>query len=121
MLLDDANFPDAVKRGVAAAYANSGQTCSALTRMLVPRTRLAEVEDLARDVAEGYTVGDPFAEGTRLGPLISSVQRDRVRGYIEKGHRGRCDARHRRRGRAGVPRYRLLREADRVLRTSRAT
>jgi acyl-CoA reductase-like NAD-dependent aldehyde dehydrogenase len=85
VLLDDADFPDAVKRGVAAAYANSGQTCSALTRMLVPRTRLAEVEDLARDVAEGYTVGDPFAEGTRLGPLISSVQRDRVRGYIEKG------------------------------------
>jgi aldehyde dehydrogenase (NAD+) len=85
VLLDDADFPDAVKRGVAAAYANSGQTCSALTRMLVPRTRLAEVEDLARDVAEGYTVGDPFADGTRLGPLISSVQRDRVRGYIEKG------------------------------------
>ena len=85
VLLDDADFPKAVKGGVAAAYANSGQTCSALTRMIVPRSRLAEVEQLARDAAESYTVGDPFAEGTRLGPLISSVQRDRVRGYIEKG------------------------------------
>jgi aldehyde dehydrogenase (NAD+) len=85
VLLDDADFPAAVKGGVAAAYANSGQTCSALTRMLVPRSRLAEVERLARDAAESYTVGDPFAEGTRLGPLISATQRDRVRAYINKG------------------------------------
>jgi acyl-CoA reductase-like NAD-dependent aldehyde dehydrogenase len=85
VLLDDADFPAAVKGGVAAAYANSGQTCNALTRMLVPRSRLAEVEQLARDAAESYTVGGPFADGTRLGPLISSIQRDRVRGYIEKG------------------------------------
>ena len=53
--------------------------------MIVPRSRLAEVEQIAREAAESYTVGDPFADGTRLGPLISSVQRDRVRGYIEKG------------------------------------
>jgi aldehyde dehydrogenase (NAD+) len=85
VLLDDADFESAVAAGVGAAYANSGQTCSALTRMIVPRSRLAEVEQLARETAESYTVGDPFAEGTRLGPLISSVQRDRVRGYIEKG------------------------------------
>ena len=85
VLLDDADFPKSVAAGVGAAYANSGQTCSALTRMIVPRSRLAEVEQIARETAESYTVGDPFAEGTRLGPLISSVQRDRVRGYIEKG------------------------------------
>jgi aldehyde dehydrogenase (NAD+) len=85
VLLDDADFESAVAAGVGAAYANSGQTCSALTRMLVPRSRLAEVEQLARETAESYTVGDPFADGTRLGPLISSIQRDRVRGYIEKG------------------------------------
>ena len=85
VLLDDADFESAVAAGVGAAYANSGQTCSALTRMIVPRSRLAEVEQLARETAESYTVGDPFADGTRLGPLISSVQRDRVRGYIEKG------------------------------------
>jgi aldehyde dehydrogenase (NAD+) len=85
VLLDDADFPSAVAAGVGAAYANSGQTCSALTRMLVPRSRLAEVEQIARETAESYTVGDPFTEGTRLGPLISSVQRDRVLGYIDKG------------------------------------
>jgi acyl-CoA reductase-like NAD-dependent aldehyde dehydrogenase len=85
VLLDDADFASAVAAGVGAAYANSGQTCSALTRMIVPRSRLAEVEQIARETAESYTVGDPFADGTRLGPLISSVQRDRVRGYIEKG------------------------------------
>ncbi len=71
--------------GVAKCYANSGQTCSALTRMLVPRERLAEVEDLARAAAETYTPGDPFDKATRLGPLVSAVQRDRVRTYIDKG------------------------------------
>jgi aldehyde dehydrogenase (NAD+) len=85
VLLDDADFPAAVAAGVGAAYANSGQTCSALTRMIVPRSRLAEVEQLAREAAESYTVGDPFAEGTRLGPLISATQLERVRGYINKG------------------------------------
>jgi aldehyde dehydrogenase (NAD+) len=85
VLLDDADFPAMVAAGVGAAYANSGQTCSALTRMIVPRSRLAEVEQLAKEAAESYTVGDPFVEGTRLGPLVSAVQRERVRGYIEKG------------------------------------
>ncbi len=85
VLLDDADFETAVPAGVGAAYMNSGQTCSALTRMIVPRSRLAEVEELARTAAESYTLGDPFAEGTRLGPLVSAVQRDRVRGYIRKG------------------------------------
>jgi betaine-aldehyde dehydrogenase len=85
VILDDADFAKAVADGVGAAYANSGQTCSALTRMIVPRSRLAEVEEIARATAETFTVGDPFAEGTRLGPLISATQLERVRGYIEKG------------------------------------
>jgi aldehyde dehydrogenase (NAD+) len=85
VILDDADFPTAVATGVDAAYENSGQTCDALTRMLVPRSRLAEVEQIARETAESYTVGDPFDEGTQLGPLISSVQLDRVRGFIEAG------------------------------------
>jgi acyl-CoA reductase-like NAD-dependent aldehyde dehydrogenase len=85
ILLDDADFPKAVKAGVGAAYANCGQTCSALTRMIVPRAHLAEVEELARAAAESYTVGDPFDEATRLGPLISAVQLERVRGYIARG------------------------------------
>jgi aldehyde dehydrogenase (NAD+) len=85
VLLDDADFPAAVAAGVQACFLNSGQTCSALTRMLVPRSHLAEVEKLARLEAEKYVVGDPFAEGTRLGPLVSDVQRERVRSYIRRG------------------------------------
>jgi acyl-CoA reductase-like NAD-dependent aldehyde dehydrogenase len=85
VIVDDADFAKAVADGVGAAYANSGQTCSALTRMIVPRSRLAEVEEIARVTAETFTVGDPFAEGTRLGPLISAIQLERVRGYINKG------------------------------------
>jgi acyl-CoA reductase-like NAD-dependent aldehyde dehydrogenase len=85
VLLDDADFASMVPAGVGAAYMNSGQTCSALTRMIVPRSRLAEAEELAKQAAEAYVVGDPFAAGTTLGPLVSAVQRERVRGYIEKG------------------------------------
>ena len=85
ILLDDADFEKAVPAGVFACYMNSGQTCSALTRMLVPRTKLAEVEQLALTAAEGFAPGDPFEAGKLLGPLVSSVQRDRVRGYINKG------------------------------------
>lgn len=85
VILDDADLEKAVPDGVAKCYLNSGQTCSALTRMLVPREKLAEAEQLAVKAAEGFTPGDPFDESTRLGPLASDVQRERVRGYIEKG------------------------------------
>jgi acyl-CoA reductase-like NAD-dependent aldehyde dehydrogenase len=85
VILDDADFPTAVADGVGKCYLNSGQTCSALTRMLVPRSRLAEAEEIARATAEVFQPGDPFAEGTFLGPLVSAMQRDRVRTYIEKG------------------------------------
>ena len=85
VLLDDADLGRAVPDGVAKYFLNSGQTCSALTRMLVPRQRLAEAEELAKATAETFTPGDPFDGATRLGPLVSGVQRDRVRGYIEKG------------------------------------
>jgi acyl-CoA reductase-like NAD-dependent aldehyde dehydrogenase len=85
VILPDANLEKAVTTGVGQCYLNSGQTCSALTRMIVPRGRLAEVEEIAAKAAEGYTPGDPFADTTRIGPLVSDVQRERVRGYIEKG------------------------------------
>jgi acyl-CoA reductase-like NAD-dependent aldehyde dehydrogenase len=85
ILLDDADFEKAVPAGVFGCYMNSGQTCSALTRMLVPRDKLAQVEQLAAAAAEGFAPGDPFEEGKLLGPLVSSVQRDRVRGYINQG------------------------------------
>jgi acyl-CoA reductase-like NAD-dependent aldehyde dehydrogenase len=85
LILDDADLARAVPDGVAKCFLNSGQTCSALTRMLVPRQRLAEAEELAKATAESFTPGDPFESATRLGPLVSEVQRERVRGYIEKG------------------------------------
>ncbi len=85
LLLDDADVARAVRDGVAKAFINSGQTCSALTRMIVPRARLAEVEQRAVEAAESYTPGDPMTPGTRLGPLASEAQRRRVRGYIQSG------------------------------------
>jgi acyl-CoA reductase-like NAD-dependent aldehyde dehydrogenase len=85
LILDDAELEKAVPDGVAKCFLNSGQTCSALTRMLVPRQRLAEAEAIAKATAQAFTPGDPFDDASRLGPLVSATQRDRVRGYIEKG------------------------------------
>jgi acyl-CoA reductase-like NAD-dependent aldehyde dehydrogenase len=85
VILDDADLSRAIPDGVAKCYLNSGQTCSALTRMLIPREKLAEAEEIVVQAAEAFTPGDPFDESTRLGPLVSDAQRERVRGYIEKG------------------------------------
>ena len=85
VLLDDADFGRAVKIGVLGVLLNSGQSCNALTRMLVPEARLAEVEQLARATAEAAVVGDPRAEKTTVGPVVSRAQFERVQGYIEKG------------------------------------
>jgi acyl-CoA reductase-like NAD-dependent aldehyde dehydrogenase len=85
IILDDADFERAVTDGVTKCYQNSGQTCSALTRMLVPRNRVAEAEQIAAKAAQTFSVGDPFEATTRLGPLVSAVQLERVRGYIKKG------------------------------------
>ncbi|HZN14391.1 MAG TPA: aldehyde dehydrogenase family protein [Acidimicrobiales bacterium] len=85
VILEDADFEQAVSDGVGKCYLNSGQTCSALTRMLVPRSRLAEVEEIAARTAEQYTPGDPFDAASRIGPLVSAAQRERVRNYINKG------------------------------------
>ena len=85
IILEDADLAAAVPAGVFGCYMNSGQTCSALTRMIVPRSKLAEVEQLAAAAAAGFAPGDPFAATTGLGPLVSAVQRDKVRAYIKKG------------------------------------
>jgi betaine-aldehyde dehydrogenase len=85
IVLDDADLAAAVKGTVSACFLNSGQTCSAHTRMLVPESKYAEAAKLAQEEAQKYVVGDPFAEQTRLGPLVSAAQRDRVRSYIRKG------------------------------------
>ncbi|HSO99597.1 MAG TPA: aldehyde dehydrogenase family protein [Solirubrobacteraceae bacterium] len=85
VILDDADLQEAITDGVAKCFLNSGQTCSALTRMLVPRERLPEAEQIAAAVAQYFTPGDPFGEETKLGPLVSGAQQERVRGYIERG------------------------------------
>jgi aldehyde dehydrogenase (NAD+) len=85
IVLDDADMVEAVSAGLLACYLNSGQTCIALTRMIVPRSKLAEVEAVAKAGVESMIVGDPFDPATVLGPLVSAAQRDRVVGYIEKG------------------------------------
>jgi aldehyde dehydrogenase (NAD+) len=85
VILDDADLSKAVPDGVAKCFLNSGQTCNALTRMLVPREMLGEAAGIAAEAAEQFTPGDPFDEATRLGPLVSDAQRQRVRDYIEKG------------------------------------
>ncbi len=85
VILPDADLALAVKVGVAKAFVNSGQTCNALTRMLVPAASYEEAVTLAAKAAERYTAGDPFADDTRLGPLVSRAQLDRVRGFIDAG------------------------------------
>jgi acyl-CoA reductase-like NAD-dependent aldehyde dehydrogenase len=89
IILDDLEGDDldkAVRAGVGSAYLNSGQTCTAFTRMLVPRSKHDEIVDIIRDEVEStYTIGDPATGAGRLGPLISDTQRTRVRGYIQKG------------------------------------
>src|SRR2546421_2394498 len=85
VILDDADLPSAVKSTVNGCYLNSGQTCTALTRMLVPQSKYEEAAKIAAELAKGFTVGDPLAETTKLGPLSSQAQLERVRGYIKKG------------------------------------
>ncbi|MEV0729670.1 aldehyde dehydrogenase family protein [Polymorphospora sp. NPDC050346] len=85
IILDDADLTTAVKAGIGNCFVNSGQTCTAWTRMLVHRTRYAQALELAADIAAGYRLGDPFDPDTRLGPLVSATQRDRVRKHIARG------------------------------------
>ena len=85
VILDDADLPAAVKGTVNGCYLNSGQTCTALTRMLVPEDKYQEAAKIAAEVAKGFTVGDPLLETTKLGPLSSQAQLERVRGFIKKG------------------------------------
>ena len=85
ILLDDANFERAVKASVMSLLQNSGQSCNAPTRMLVPAGRMAEVEALARKTAESVIVGDPRSEKTVVGPVVSKIQFDRIENYIARG------------------------------------
>jgi aldehyde dehydrogenase (NAD+) len=85
VILDDADLGKAVKTGVSQAFLNGGQTCTAWTRMLVHHSRYDEALELAAKAAETFTMGDPFDPATRLGPMASAAQRERVRDYIKRG------------------------------------
>jgi aldehyde dehydrogenase (NAD+) len=85
IILDDADLANAVKEGVQACFRNSGQSCNAPTRMLVPRSKMAEAVKAAQGAADATKVGDPFIEGTHIGPLASKVQFEKVQDLISKG------------------------------------
>ena len=85
IILDDADFEKAVSRGAAACFDNSGQSCNAPTRMLVPKARLAEAAAIAARRAEATTPGDPRDPDTRIGPVVSHAQWRKVQDLIEKG------------------------------------
>ena len=85
VILDDANLEAAVKGTVGACMLNSGQTCSAHTRMLVPAVRYEEVKTLAQAAIAKMSIGPSLLETSKLGPLVSAAQRDRVLGFIKTG------------------------------------
>jgi aldehyde dehydrogenase (NAD+)/betaine-aldehyde dehydrogenase len=85
VVLEGADLAKAIPDGVFKCYLNSGQTCSALTRMVVPRAHLAEIEDIAVATAASLAPADPITGASFLGPLVSEAQRQRVRDYITKG------------------------------------
>ncbi|MFE6758142.1 aldehyde dehydrogenase family protein [Streptomyces sp. NPDC057684] len=85
IILPDADLATAVKVGVANCFLNSGQSCNALTRMLVPHEMLSEAEEIAAATASRYLPGDPADERTRIGPLVSAQQRENVITAIERG------------------------------------
>ncbi len=85
ILLDDVDLQDAVTRGVAACFTNSGQSCSIPTRMLIPRHLMDDAIQIARAAAEGYSVGPTTDENTQLGPLVNRAQWRRVQALIQSG------------------------------------
>jgi len=86
IILDDApDFARAVSGGCMSCFNNSGQSCNAPTRMLVPRARMAEAIEAAKAVAAKTTVGDPAAETTRIGPVVNETQFNKIQGLIQQG------------------------------------
>jgi aldehyde dehydrogenase (NAD+) len=85
VVLDDADLEPAVSSAMVRLLTNSGQSCNAPTRVLVPAAKMAAAEAIAKRVAEAAVVGDPGSADTTVGPLVSRVQFERVQGYIEKG------------------------------------
>ena len=85
IILDDDNFENSVSKGVTHVMSNSGQSCNAPTRMLVPKNRHNEALEIAKNVAESIVVGEPASLTSQIGPLVSQVQYDKVQHLIDKG------------------------------------
>ena len=85
ILLDDADFDRAVKKGAAECFENTGQSCDAPTRMLVPKDRMDEAAAIAAGVAEATVVGDPRGKDIEVGPVVSEIQWNKIQGLIQKG------------------------------------
>ena len=85
IILDDADLENAVKQGVQACFRNSGQSCNAPTRLLVPRSKMAAANMAAKRASQGTKVGDPLMEGTNIGPLASKGQFEKVQRLIKQG------------------------------------
>jgi betaine-aldehyde dehydrogenase len=85
VVLDDADFSKAVRATLKACFLNSGQSCDAQSRLLVPEARYEDAARLAVEAAKTFTLGDPLSPDARLGPLISHIQRERVRSCIKQG------------------------------------
>ncbi len=85
ILLDDVDFSKVVARDVGQVMSNTGQSCNAPTRMLVPHAKMDEVAGVAKATAEAIKTGDPLEEGTRLGPVVSEAQWNKIQGLIQKG------------------------------------
>ncbi|MFV8816408.1 aldehyde dehydrogenase family protein [Haliea sp. E17] len=85
IILDDADLEDAVTRGVLHMCGNTGQSCNAPSRMLVPSHLVSKAEEIAARVADSVRVGDPAAEGVRMGPVVSQAQFDKIQGLIDTG------------------------------------
>ncbi len=85
IILDDADLQKAVTGGVAHVFNNSGQSCNAPTRMIVPQAKMQEIAAIAKAVAERTTAGNPRAEGTSIGPVVNRTQWDKIQALIQKG------------------------------------
>ncbi|MGA8214153.1 MAG: aldehyde dehydrogenase family protein [Candidatus Sulfotelmatobacter sp.] len=85
IILEDADLEAAVREGVQSCFRNTGQSCNAPTRMLVPRSKMEKAIGAARQAAEATKVGDPFTEGTNVGPLASKAQFEKVQRLISQG------------------------------------
>jgi aldehyde dehydrogenase (NAD+) len=85
IVLDDADLQKAVVGGIMNMFSNSGQSCNAPSRMFVPRGKHDQAAEIAKAAAEKAKVGDPFADGTQLGPVVSEAQFNKIQGLIQKG------------------------------------